>query len=86
MSVLIESNASAKIKNKQINDSLAVKLKLVGEHGEINVELLRTDLFNIREVYAATTNGNGYFFDFRVKIIDVGKVRKTFFFFQNRIG
>lgn len=79
VSVLIESNASAKVKNKQINDSLTVKLKLIGEHGDINVELLRTDLFNIREVYAATTNGNGYFFDFRVKIVDVGKVRTIFF-------
>ena len=73
VSVLIET-ASSKVKHNQINETLLVQLKLVGENGEQQVDLGHLNLANIREVYAATTNGNGYFFDFFTRIRDIGKV------------
>lgn len=51
-----------------------VRLKLVGDHDQRELELARQHLFQIREVDAATTNGDGYFFDFRARVFDVGKV------------
>lgn len=51
-----------------------VRLKLVGDHDQRELELAREHLFQIREVYAATANGNGYFFDFCARVLDVGKV------------
>jgi hypothetical protein len=74
--VLIETSSSKVKHNHQIDQTFRVELKFVGEHVEQQqVELNRLNLINIREVYAANTNGNGYFFDFKTKIFDVGKVK-----------
>ena len=90
VSVLIESGSRVRpsqILNPENNNNNAtvtttitrpfgagVRLKLVGDHDQRELELAREHLFQIREVDAATTNGNGYFFDFRARVLDVGKV------------
>ena len=89
VSVLIESGSRVRpsqILNPENNNNATVtttitrpfgagvRRKLVGDHDQRELELAREHLFQIREVDAATTNGNGYFFDFRARVLDVGKV------------
>lgn len=80
ISVLIETSSS-KVKHNQIDSHVHIELKIVGEHvDQQQVDLSRFNMINIREVYAANTNGNAYFLDFVAKIFDVGKVNRSLSF------